>query len=271
VNRAVVDGVTLEYEDSGRGEPVLFVHGAFVADAFRPLRSERVLADRYRLITYSRRGYGGSSAAEPARTLAEQAADCRRLLASRAVPRAHVVGHSLGAAIALQLALDAPGLVHTLALLEAGLLIGESAGLYRKALLASRRRYEEAGADVAVDEFFRARWPAYRDELDQVVPGAVEQAVRDAETCFVHDLAGGLSFRFGPEEGGRIAQPALVVLGERSVALHPRFAETQRLLLEWLPNAEPFVLSQAAHFLQVENPRGMAHALATFAARHPLA
>jgi pimeloyl-ACP methyl ester carboxylesterase len=271
VSRAVADGVTLEYEDSGRGEPVLFVHGAFVADAFRPLRSERVLADRHRLISYSRRGYGSSSAAEPARTLAEQAADCRRLLAYLGVPRAHVVGHSLGAAIALQLALDAPELVHTLALLEAGLLVGESASLYREGLRASRRRYEEAGAEVAVDEFFGARWPAYRDELDQVVPGAVEQAVRDAATCFEHDFAGGLSFRFGPQEGERIAQPALVVLGERSAALHPRFAETQRLLLEWLPNAEAFVLPQAAHFLQVENPRGMADALAGFVARHPFA
>jgi hypothetical protein len=32
--------VALPYHDAGAGEPVLFVHGAFIADAFRPLFSE---------------------------------------------------------------------------------------------------------------------------------------------------------------------------------------------------------------------------------------
>jgi pimeloyl-ACP methyl ester carboxylesterase len=266
----VAGGVALEYDDSGRGEPVVCIHGAFLADPFRPLRSERALSERYRLITYSRRGYGGSGAAEPARTLGEQAADARRLLAHLGVPRAHVVGHSLGGAIALALALDAPQLVHTLALLEAGLLIGESAGLYRAGLEESRRRYEKVGAEAAVDEFFAARWPAYREELEEVLPGATEQVISDAATCFEHDLAGGLSFRFGPDEARRIAQPAFVVLGEASVPLHPRFSETQRLLLDWLPSAEGFVLPGASHFLQLENPGGMAEALADFFSRHPI-
>lgn len=103
-----------------------------------------------------------------------------------------------------------------------------------------------------------------------MLPGAAEQAVRDAATCFEHDFAGGLAFRFGPDEARQIGQPALVVLGEGSVALHPRFSETQRLLLDWLPNAEGFVLPGATHLLQLEDPGGMAEALAGFFARHPL-
>src|SRR6187397_2196466 len=42
----VADGdVPLAYDDVGAGEPVLFAHGAFIADAFRPLFSEPALAD----------------------------------------------------------------------------------------------------------------------------------------------------------------------------------------------------------------------------------
>jgi pimeloyl-ACP methyl ester carboxylesterase len=41
-------------------------------------------------------------------------------------------------------------------------------------------------------------------------------------------------------------------------------------LLQWLPNAEGFVLPDATHFLQVENPSAIAEALAAFYARHPL-
>ena len=52
----------LEYEPHGEGEPVLLIHGSHVADSFLPLTREVVLADRYRLIRYHRRGFAGSSA-----------------------------------------------------------------------------------------------------------------------------------------------------------------------------------------------------------------
>jgi pimeloyl-ACP methyl ester carboxylesterase len=60
-------------------------------------------------------------------------------------------------------------------------------------------------------------------------------------------------------------------MGERSPAVSPVWEERQELLTTWLPHAEPFVLPDATHMLQVQNPRGMAEALAGFAARHPVA
>jgi hypothetical protein len=36
VERADLDSLTLEYEESGAGEPVVCIHGAFIADTFRP-------------------------------------------------------------------------------------------------------------------------------------------------------------------------------------------------------------------------------------------
>jgi pimeloyl-ACP methyl ester carboxylesterase len=266
----VTDGdVALAYEDAGAGEPALLIHGAFVADAFRPLFSEPPLAD-HRLIAYHRRGYGGSDPAPASMTLEEHAADCRAVLSHAGVLRAHVVGHSFGALVALQLALDAPELVGTLTLLEAGLLVGDSADLYRRGLERSVARYRNVGARVAVDEFLRLRWPAYRERLDRVVPGALEQAVADAATCFEVDLPSGLAAELGDAHVRRVAQPTLVVLGEESLALHPRFGETYRLLLAWLPKAEGSVLPRASHFLQLEQPRAMAEALAAFFRRHPL-
>jgi pimeloyl-ACP methyl ester carboxylesterase len=268
VARAVIDGVELDYEDCGAGEAVVFIHGAFIADVFRPLLRERSLADRYRLIGYHRRGHCGSSRTKGATSLSEQAGDCRRLLSDLGVRRTHVVGHSFGGAIALQLALDAPQLVHTLSLLEPGLMVGESAALYRQGLVAGLERFRESGARVAVDEFLKLRWPEYPDDLERALPGSFEQAVADAATWFESDLPAVLDSSFGKVEAREIAQPVLVVLGERSAPLHPRFTETYRLLLDWLPNAEGFVLGGAAHFLSVENPRRMAEALAGFFARH---
>ena len=270
MERASLDGAELEYEVSGTGESVVFIHGAFIADTFRPLLAEPSLAGRYRLILYHRRGYAGSSRTSESSSIVQQAADCWALLRHLGVERAHVVGHSYGGDIALQLALDTPGVVHSLALLEPGLMVGASARAYREALARGAERYREAGAAVVVDEFLQARWPAYRATLDRVLPGAFAQAVADAKTWFERELSGQLGWRFGEAEARRISQPTLSVLGGESDALWSRFGETHRLLRAWLPHADGFVLPGATHFMQIENPRGMAEVLASFWARYRL-
>jgi pimeloyl-ACP methyl ester carboxylesterase len=65
-------------------------------------------------------------------------------------------------------------------------------------------------------------------------------------------------------------QPALAVIGAKSIDLDPIWLERQELLLAWLQNVEPFVLPDAGHLLQVENPGGMAAGLAAFLGRHAL-
>jgi pimeloyl-ACP methyl ester carboxylesterase len=271
MDKAVVDGITLEYEVSGTGEPVVLIHGALITDSFRPLLAEPSLARRYRLITYHRRGYMGSSHSAGPVSVARQAADCRALLRYLGVGRAHIVGHSYGGSIALQLTLETPDIAHSLALLEPALIVGATAQSYRDALVLGEQRYKEGSAAVVVDEFLKARFGAgYRAALDQVLPQAFTQAVADAATWFEMEIPGLRDWSFGEAEVRRITQPALAVLGSKSDALWPRFGETNRLLLTWLPHAEGFVLPGAAHGLQMQNPPGMAQALANFWARHPI-
>jgi pimeloyl-ACP methyl ester carboxylesterase len=161
--------------------------------------------------------------------------------------------------------------VHSLALLEPGMMVGTSAQGYRESLARGAERYREAGAAVVVDEFLQARWPGYRATLDRVLPGTFAQAVTDAGTWFEHELPGQLDWRFGEAEARRISQPSLSVLGGESDALWSRFGETHRLLLAWLPRAERFVLPGTTHLMLIQDPRGMAEALAAFWARHRLA
>jgi pimeloyl-ACP methyl ester carboxylesterase len=270
MERARINGVELEYEISGTGEPVVFIHGVLIADAFRPLLGEPILAGRYRFCHYHRRGYAGSSPVSGPVSITDQAADCGALLRRLNVDRAHVVAHSYGGAIALQLALDAPDLVHSLALFEPALMLGASAQGYRESLARGTERYRNVGATAIVDEFLEARWPGYRIPLDRALPGAFAQAVTDAGTTFETEISGLLAWHFGEAEARRINQPALSLLGGVSDTLLPRFSETHRLLLVWLPHAEGVVLPGAAHLMQIEDPRDTSEALAAFLARHPI-
>lgn len=269
MDRAEVNGVTLAYAFAGAGEAVVCLHGAFIADTFQPLLAEPSLADRYQLITYHRRGYAGSGRTPGPTSIAQQAADCRALLAHLGVKRAHVVGHSFGGAIALQLALDAPAVVHSLALLEPALMVGASGEPYREALARGWERYRVAGANIVVDEFLQARSPGYRERLDRLLPGAFAWAVADAPTWFESELPSQLAWLFGMAEAQRITQPVLSVLGEESDRLWDRFGEAHRWTLDSFPRAEGVVLPGAAHLPQLERPRGLAESLAAFFARHP--
>jgi pimeloyl-ACP methyl ester carboxylesterase len=149
-------------------------------------------------------------------------------------------------------------------------MVGASAQGYRESLARATERYRDVGAAVAVDEFLQARWPGYRTALDRALPGAFVQAVADAKTSFECEFPGQLSWRFGEAEAQRISQPTLSVLGGGSDALWSRFGETHQLLLAWLPDPDGFVLPGATHFLQLEDPRRIAEALAAFWALHRL-
>ena len=104
---AAIDGFEVEYELRGSGEPVVVIHWGVSARWAEPLLAEPILAERYRVLRYHRVGFGGSSRVEGPIGMADHAEHCRLLLRELGIERAHVVGHSSSALIALQLALDA--------------------------------------------------------------------------------------------------------------------------------------------------------------------
>jgi pimeloyl-ACP methyl ester carboxylesterase len=271
MNRAQIGGRELEYETRGAGEPVVLVHGALVADAFAPLLVEPVLTKRHQLILYHRRGYAGSTHSDGPLSIEQQAADCRALMRHLGLQRAHIVGHSYGGAIALQLALEAPQAVHSLALLEPALLIVPSAQQFMEAMDPVFQMYEAGNKTGAVDGFLQAVvGPEYRSVLDRMVPGGFAQAVTDADTFFGNELPALQQWSFTQADAGRIVQPVLAVLGGDSHTLWSGWVEVHQLVQAWLPQTEAFVLKGATHGLQMIDPKGMAEELARFFARHSL-
>ncbi len=271
MDRATLDGIELEYEMRGSGEPVVLIHPGHYADWFMPLLAEPLLVDRYRLLTYHRVGCAGSSPVDGAVSLAQQAAHCRSLLRHLGIERAHVVGHSSSANIALQFALDAPDFVHSLAVLEPALISVPSAHPSRAFTETAIQLHRDGDNAGAIDTFLRGVCgPGYREVLDRSLPGAFDQHIADADTFFDVELPAMRQWSFTKEDARRIVQPVLAVVGAKSLELAPVWGERQELLLSWLPNVEPFVLPDATHLLQVQNPRGMAERLAAFFGRHPI-
>src|SRR5688500_7163122 len=152
MDRATVNGVELDYEVTGSGEPVLLI-SPVLPDAFVPVFSENVLAKRYQLIRYHRRGWVGSTRTPAPVSISDHAADAAALLTHLGVSRAHVAGHSSGAAVAAQLALDNPDLVHSVALLELSLLSVPAGAAFFEQVGPAFEAYASGDAETALAKF----------------------------------------------------------------------------------------------------------------------
>jgi pimeloyl-ACP methyl ester carboxylesterase len=270
MQHARVNGVELEYEVVGSGEPVLLI-SPVVADGFLPLLSERALADRYRLITYHKRGWAGSTHTAAPVSIADHAADAAALLNHLGVRCAHVAGHSSGAAVALQLALDRPEIVQTLALLELSLLSVPSATGFLQKAGPAFEAYAAGQHETALAAFMSAvsglEWDACRALLDERVPGAVPQAIKDADTFFGIELPALSAWTFGAEQAAAISQPVLSVLGTDT---EPLWIEVADLLRSWLRQVEDCTIEGAGHLLHMQRPEPVAKCIAAFFGRHSL-
>lgn len=267
MERVAVAGAELEVHVEGSGEPIVFIHGAGFADSFLPLALDPAVRDHYRTIRYRRRGHGGSSPADAPSSIVDDAGDCRALLGALGVEKAHVVGHSYGGDVALQLAVDAPDTVATLSLFEPGLLAVPSAPQFFEAVGPIVETYTSGDRTGAVRAFFAAvGGPDWRDHVERNVPGGVEQAENDAARVFESDLPALQAWEFGANEAAQISQPVLFLLGSDSA---PLFSDGRDLARSWFPHMEDAVLNGATHLLQMQRPAEAAAELTDFLKRHP--
>jgi pimeloyl-ACP methyl ester carboxylesterase len=269
---ARLDAVELEYQVVGSGEAVLLIPPGPLADGFLPFLSEGALADRYRLIQYHRRGQVGSSQATPPVSYSDQAADAAGLLSHLGVGRAHVVGHSTGANVALQLALDRPEVVQTLALLEPWMTASASAPAFFEQAGPPVEAYNSGQKETAMAGFISLAsgldWETARAVIEDYVPGSVAQAIKDADTFCGVDLPALSAWEFGPEDAVAVSQPVLSVLGAESEQL---FVDGAALLRSWLPEVEDLTVEGVGHLLQIQRPEPVARGIAEFFDRHPIA
>jgi 3-oxoadipate enol-lactonase len=272
MDRATVDGLRLEYELQGAGAPVVLIHWGVCAAWGEPLMDEPALADHHRLLRYHRAGFGGSDPVAGEVSLALHAAHCAALMRHLDIECAHVVGHSSSADIALQLALDFPHAVRTLALLEPARPVPSTPvqdAFVRDVAAPAMQRYRAGDTAGAVDTFARGVFGAgYRPALERGLPGAPAQLAADADAFFAHELPALRRWTFAAADAARITQPVLALLGSET---EPSFPERVELLIAWLPRAERTELAGATHLLHVQDPAGAAGILAAFFARHPIA
>ena len=267
LKKVTIEGYQIEYEVHGVGEPAVLIHGSGLADTYLPMFSEPSLSS-FKLVRYRRRGLGNSTHPASIISISDQANDCWALMNELNIARAHIAGHSYGGVIALQLALNHPEAVHSLALLEpalAGLVPNGAA--FIGALVPVIETHQKGDRRGALEGFFlHVAGPDWRRSFD-ALPGSLEMAVADIDNLFRVEIPALGEWRFTRDEAGSIHQPILTVVGGESA---PVFHEIHELVRSWFPHAKPVTIPRTNHMLQTVEPRALAEVLASFWKEAPM-
>ena len=115
------NGLSFHYLQVGSGPNLIMLHGLMGNQAIWHLRMVPMLRSMFRVTTYDLRGHGRSDIPPTGYTTGDMATDLCALMDALHIERAHVVGHSLGADVALHFALRHPDRVDSMMLIEAGI------------------------------------------------------------------------------------------------------------------------------------------------------
>jgi pimeloyl-ACP methyl ester carboxylesterase len=251
--------------DTGTGTPVVFIHGIGASIYGWRYQLPAAVAAGYRVIAFDNRGFGFSG--KPRGGQGYSNADYTRLvvalLDSLGISSAVLVGHSMGGAIAAEVALRYPDRVRGMVLIDAAGFGVRWPGVLRIA------RWPFVGA---VATAFRGRWVTGRIVRSMFAnPSKVTEADVDQYYAPVPDPDFGRAlrsvlrqFRFDTLGGGRLAQvhtPTLILWGDADrfipLAVGTRFAHE-------LPRSEFVLVSHAGHDAPEEAPDEVNRVLLAF-------
>jgi 3-oxoadipate enol-lactonase len=242
---------SLRYLDNGQGPTVVLIHG--LAGDHSAWRAQiELLRPHFRVIAFDNRGAGASTQVDEPISTRDLAQDTLQLMDHAGVERAHVVGRSMGGAVAQHMALLAPERVRTLALCAS---FAKLDALGSRVLHNMREALEWRGswADHArhsVPNFVSAAFfngqPENVAAIESLLGGETRLPAcysRQNWACQEHDTLAALP---------RITQPTIVMGGE----VDPICSMTAtRALHQGLPNARLEVFEGASHFFLMEQPQ----------------
>jgi pimeloyl-ACP methyl ester carboxylesterase len=278
--RAKVSNAELRYAVLGQGEPVLCVHGTSIADSLiTPLKFFPPLFEKYQLISYYRAGYNGSTLEKTSLSIEEGAEHMKQLLDHLGIQKAHILAFSFGGVIAFQFLLSYPERAHSAILLEPYLPRESPAAVQANidAFTSAMELYQAGDKLGAALRYMEAVCgPNFLSAVEMTGPLDVWKRVEECvETTFTVDFPAIVNWGFKMSEADRFASqkptmPILAAMGFDSESAMPGFRETQRFLMNWLPQAERLGVKDATHGMQSMNPIAVGEGVYTFLNRHPM-
>lgn len=255
VARVEAGGRTLTYLEMGSGgTPLVLVHG-FGGDLVSFMFNQSALAENRRTIAIDLPGHGGSSKDVGDGSVATLADSVAAALDKLEIDRCHLVGHSLGGAIAMHIAAQRPRRIASLTLLAGAGLGPEIDGAFIEAFAAADRRKEMTA--VAQKLFADPGLVTRRVVEDMLRLKRIDGISKAMATIAARQFPGGKQ-RLEPVPTGI---PMLVIWGDDDRIIPISHADR-------VPGAERRIVARAGHVVHAEAHAEVNQAIAAFCSAH---
>ncbi|WP_439399995.1 alpha/beta fold hydrolase (plasmid) [Bradyrhizobium sp. PMVTL-01] len=261
---AGVNGIDIAYQVQGSGPPLVLVMGYRLSSAAWPIAFLDTLARQFTVITLDNRGTGRSEKPVHGYALANMARDIHDLLDVLDIGRIHLMGYSMGGAIAQEFVSQFPERVTSL-ILCATMCGGVDATYADANVVRVMRDLDGLSPEQAARQIWKVTYaPAY---LAQNQSAAVDQTRREiALPTPLH--AADLQFQaFAEFDGSKslkdIRCPTLVLTGGLDELIPP---QNSRLMVNRIPNAKLIVVPDGGHRVLWESTEECIHHIVAFLA-----
>lgn len=228
--------------------PLILIHGAGGSHLHWPPEFRRL--NGYQIASLDLPGHGKSEGIGR-QTITEYVQVLQEFMDAINLPAAIIVGHSMGSAIALQMALDAPDRILALVLVGSG-------SRLRVAPSILENTASEATFPLAVKTI--NDWAFGPDTPERLKELAAKRMGETRPTVLHGDFIACNEFDVG-ERLAEIKLPTLIICGSEDKLTPPKNA---KILHEHILNSEHVVIERAGHMVMLENPRAVVEAVESF-------
>jgi 3-oxoadipate enol-lactonase len=255
----MADTVTLHYSESGTGTPVVLLHGfPLSSETWRAQRAG--LGDRWRVITPDLRGHGKSPAPDGAYSVEAMARDLLAFLDSLRIPKAVIMGHSMGGYVTLAAAKIAPERFLALGLIASQAAADTDEARQGRLKLVEKVRVEGSAA-VAAALIPRLFAPG----ADAKIVEAARQMILNTPRAGMIGTLQAMAARENTEAVlAKTRVPVLLLAGEHDQIIP--LAKSQSLAAA-VPGTTLAVIEKAGHMPMLEEPERTTAAIGEFLRR----
>ena len=252
-------------QEFGSGDPLVLVHGSW-ADHMEWPFVVPLLAPRFRVTVYDRRGHSQSERLPTQGTIREDVADLAAMIERTGAP-AHVLGNSMGASISLRLAAERPELIRTLMAHEPPLFdllrvdpkTRPQAEELDKSFLAVADEIAAGNSEAGARRFVEmvlgpGTW-------DTFLPDDAKHTLINNAPTFLDETRDPEVLSLDTQALARFQGPVLLTGGSESP---PYFAPVLNKLATFLPNASRKTFEGDGHLPHLTNPQKYVEAILQF-------
>jgi pimeloyl-ACP methyl ester carboxylesterase len=254
---AEVNGTKLFYEMKGRGEAIVFIHsGGFDRRIWDDQFS--TFADHYNVIRYDVRGYGKSN--PPTKPYSDDE-DLYQLLKFLKIPKAHLIGMSMGGRIAIDFTLMYPKMVTSLILAVPGLsgyiVSAEDMIEYLKIVY----EIHKDDGSYAGEAWLQSPYVAPAMEHPEIAKRLQPIAIENSRAWLINPFFSRPPFPPAIYRLKEIRVPTLLIMGDRDV---PTIKKIIKTLEGGIRGAKKVVISGAGHVVNMEKSDDFNRAMRDF-------